>query len=121
MLFRSGEDDDVESLCLDTYENPVALLEAASKKIENFGNEPVAFVCDIKGGSVFNHLLSLCQKPNVTLFSGMNLDLVLSLINIKPKTKEETEEVLGEAKAGILIFNSEILEKMKNENDKDSF
>ena len=116
-----GDEDDVESLCLNTYENPVALSEEAKKKVEAAGNEPVVLLCDIKGGSVFNHLLPLCAAPNVTLFTGMNLDLLLSLVNIKPNTEAEFEEVEGEAKAGIVRFNSKVLEKMMGENDADSF
>jgi PTS system mannose-specific IIA component len=77
--------------------------------------------CEIKGGSIFNHLLPFCTKAGVTLFSGMNLDLVLNLINIKPSLEAEFDEVSGEAKAGICRFNSEIFEKMKNENDSDLF
>jgi len=116
-----GDEDDVESFCLDIYENPVALSQAVREKIESEAGAPLALVCDIKGGSIFNHLLPFCVNPNVTLFAGMNLDLVLSLVNIKPKTEAEFEEVLGEARAGIEIFNSVVLEKMSNENDADSF
>ena len=116
-----GDEDDVESFCLNKYENPVALSQEVKKKVEAAGNEPVVLVCDIKGGSVFNHLLPLCTAPNVSLFTGMNLDLVLSLVNIKPGTEAEFEEVEGEAKAGIVRFDSETLEKMKNENDADAF
>ena len=116
-----GDEDDVESLCLNTYENPVVLSEEVKKKVEAAGNEPVVLVCDIKGGSVFNHLLPLCTAPNVTLYTGMNLDLVLSLVNIKPGTESEFEEVIEEGKSGILRFNNEVLKKLNDENDADSF
>ena len=116
-----GDEDDVESFCLDTYENPLALSEAVKKKIEAVNGAPVILVCDIKGGSVFNHLLPLCVNSGITLFTGMNLDLVLSLVNIQPETEADFEEVVGEGKAGIIRFNSEVLEKMNNENDADSF
>ena len=116
-----GDEDDVEALCLDTFENPVALSEAVKQKVEAENGAPVILVSDIKGGSVFNHLLPLCTKSNVTLFAGMNLDLVLSLVNIQPKTEADFEEVMGEGKAGLVRFNSDSLEKMMNENDTDSF
>lgn len=116
-----GSDDDVESLCLDTYENPFALAEVVKKKIDAVNGEPIILVADIKGGSVFNNLLPLCVNPGVTLFSGMNLDLVLSLVNIKPTTEAEFEEALEEGKAGMLRFNKEILEKSASQNDADDF
>jgi len=114
-----GEDDDVEAFSLDTYENPVALSRVVKKKIEDEGGKPVIMVCDIKGGSVFNQLLPLCTRAGVYLFSGMNLDLVLSLVNIQPSTSAEFEESIREAKAGIVCFDMETLEKMKNTNDAD--
>ena len=114
-----GDEDDVESLCLDTYENPVALAEEVKKKIDAQNGAPVVLVSDIKGGSVFNHLLPLCVKPGVTLFSGMNLDLVLSLVNIQPQTEADFEEVMGEGKAGILRFNKETIEEMSSNNTDD--
>jgi hypothetical protein len=42
-------------------------------------------------------------------------------MNIRPETKEDIEEVLAEAKAGIECFDAEILEKMKNDDYSDSF
>ena len=116
-----GDDDDVESFCLDTYEDPVALSQVVGEKIKKEAGAPVVLVCDIKGGSVFNHLLPFCANPGVTLFAGMNLNLVLNLVNIMPGTKAEFEEVTREAKAGIDFFDNDILEKMKNENDLDLF
>ena len=112
-----GDDDDVESFSLDTYENPVALSQAVEKRIESLSS--VVLVCDIKGGSIFNHLLPFCARRGVTLFSGMNLDLVLSLVNSGGGA--DLENAALDAKAGILRFDAELLEKMKNENDADSF
>ena len=116
-----GDEDDVESFSLDAYENPVALSEAVKKKIDAENGAPVVLVCDIKGGSVFNYLLPFCTRPGVTLFTGMNLDLVLSLVNIQPETEADFEEVMGEGKAGMNRFNSEIVNNMVNEHDADSF
>ena len=116
-----GDEDDVESFCLDTYENPVALSEEVKKKIEAAGDTPVIMVCDILSGSVFNHLLPFCTKPGVTLFTGMNLNLILSLVNIKPETEDDFEEVMRDAKGGIDFYNMEELEKLKAENDFDDF
>ena len=116
-----GDEDDVESFCLDKYENPLALSQQVKKRVEEAKDEPVTLVCDIKGGSVFNQLLPLCTNQRVTLFSGMNLDLVLSLVNIQPETEEDFEEVTEEAKSGILRFNRELLEKAAGGNDADGF
>jgi PTS system mannose-specific IIA component len=116
-----GNDDDVESFCLDTWENPVALAEEVKKKIEAASGAPIVLVCDIKGGSVFNRLLPLCVNPGVSLFTGMNPNLVLSLVNIQPRTEAEFEEVMEEAKAGIVRYNKETLENLSCGNDADDF
>jgi mannose/fructose-specific phosphotransferase system component IIA len=115
-----GDEDDIEALCLDKYENPQAIADAVKERIDS-ANAPLILVSDIKGGSVFNHLLPLCANPGVTLFAGMNLDLVLSLTNIQPHTEQEFEEALGEGKAGMVRFNKDLLDKMSQENDADSF
>ena len=134
-----GDEDNVEAFCLDTYENPVALSEAVKKKIEaaqggaqgaahdgaqgehngaqGAQGEPIVMACDIKGGSIFNHLLPFCSIPGVSLFAGMNLNLVLSLANIQPQTEADFIEVTGEGKDGIELFNREVLERMNNEDD----
>jgi mannose/fructose-specific phosphotransferase system component IIA len=116
-----GEDDDVEALCLDKWENPGALAAEVKKRIDAAGGKPITLVCDIKGGSVFNHLLPLCVHPGVSLFGGMNLDLVLSLVNIQPETPEAFEEVMGEGKAGITFFDRETFERMGGGNDAGDF
>ncbi|MDR0998546.1 MAG: hypothetical protein LBL70_05715 [Treponema sp.] len=116
-----GDEDDVEALCLDKWENPGALAAEVKKRIEAAEGKPLVLVSDIKGGSVFNQLLPLCACPGVTLFAGMNLDLVLSLVNIQPETPEAFEEVTGEGKAGIARFDRETLERMGNENDAEGF
>jgi mannose/fructose-specific phosphotransferase system component IIA len=116
-----GDEDDVEALCLDKWENPGALVVEVKKRIDAAEGMPVILVCDIKGGSVFNGLLPLCAHPGVTLFAGMNLDLVLSLVNIQPETPEAFEEVMGEGKAGIARFDRETLDRMGGGNDADDF
>ncbi|GHV43439.1 PTS mannose transporter subunit IIC [Spirochaetia bacterium] len=115
-----GDEDDIEALCLDKFENPGAIAAAVQERITAAAGAPIILVSDIKGGSVFNHLLPLCVTPGVTLFSGMNLDLVLSLVNIMPKTTEAFEEVIGEATAGIVLFDKDFLDQMSRENDVDN-
>ena len=112
-----GDEDDVESFCLDTYDDPAALAAAIKKSIDHDSSSHFVLVCDIKDGSVFNHLLPLCENPGVTLVTGMNLDLVLGLVNIQPETEADFEEVIGEGKAGIQCFNMDTLETMRNEED----
>ena len=116
-----GDEDDVEAFSLNTYEDPVKLSEAVKQKIDAESGKPVILVSDIKGGSTFNHLLPFCVRPEVTLFAGMNLNLVLNLVNIQSAAEEDLLEVIDEAKAAIEYFNSEILQKMSSENDADAF
>jgi mannose/fructose-specific phosphotransferase system component IIA len=116
-----GDEYDIESFCLDVYETPSAITAAVKDRIDAAAGAPVVLVSDIKGGSVFNGLLPLCENPSVVLFAGMNLDLVVELVNMAPETPEALDEVIRTARDGIERFDRDILARMKlqNTNDKE--
>jgi mannose/fructose-specific phosphotransferase system component IIA len=114
-----GDEYDMESFCLDTYETPSAITAAVKDRIDAAAGTPVVLVSDIKGGSVFNNLLPLCENPAVTLFAGMNLDLVLDLVNMAPETPDALDEVIRTARDAIERFDRDILAGMNRQNTND--
>jgi mannose/fructose-specific phosphotransferase system component IIA len=114
-----GDEDDVEAFCLNTYETPSEIAARVKEKVDACGGAPVILVADIKGGSVFNNLLPLCENPGLTLIAGMNLDLVLALVNMAPKTPEELEEVMQLAKDAIVKFDKDILADLGRQNSNE--
>jgi mannose/fructose-specific phosphotransferase system component IIA len=115
MIF--GDEDDTEAFCLDVYETPSAIAAIVKERIDAAAGAPVILATDIKGGSVFNALLPLCENPAVTLFAGMNLDLVLDLVNVMPETPEALDESMQIAKDAIVWFNKDTLADMTRQNN----
>jgi mannose/fructose-specific phosphotransferase system component IIA len=114
-----GDEDDVEAFCLDVYETPSAIAAIVKERIDAAAGVPVVLAADIKGGSVFNALLPLCENPGVTLFAGMNLDLVLDLVNTVTETPEALNGSMQIAKDAIVLFNKDILAVMSRQNNDD--
>jgi mannose/fructose-specific phosphotransferase system component IIA len=111
-----GDEDGIEAFCLGAYETPSRIASLVRGRIEGAAGAPVALVTDIIGGSVFNELLPLCEIAGVTLFSGMNLTMVLDLVNTRPETREafgETEQI---AKDAIVRFDRDILADLSRQN-----
>jgi mannose/fructose-specific phosphotransferase system component IIA len=114
-----GNEDDIEAFCLDTYETPSRIASLVRGRIEGAAGAPVVLVTDIKGGSVFNDLLPLCEITGVTLFAGMNLDLVLDLVNTQPETRETLDEAVQIAKDAIVRFDRDILAGLSRQNSSE--
>jgi mannose/fructose-specific phosphotransferase system component IIA len=111
-----GDEGDIEAFCLDTYETPSRIASLVRGRIEGAAGAPVALVADIIGGSVFNDLLPLCEIAGVTLFSGMNLAMVLDLVNTQPETREALGETEQIAKDAIVRFDRDILADLSRQN-----
>lgn len=117
----AGDDFEAEAFGLYPGETPDDLAEKCRQRIEAAGAEHVAILCDIKGGSVYNKLLPLCERPNVSLMSGMNLNLALvmamSLPDDDPRAVQE--EAMQAAKEFIQYFDSGVLEELKKQEQED--
>jgi mannose/fructose-specific phosphotransferase system component IIA len=114
-----GSEDDIEAFCLDTCETPSRIASLVRGRIEAAAGAPVVLVSDIKGGSVFNSLLPLCETPGVTLFAGMNLDMVLDLVNTDPETPEALDGVMQTAKDAVVRFDKDILADLSRQNNSE--
>ena len=72
--------------------------------LEKIGYEDVYILTDIFGGSVNNDLLAIQQEhPEVHLFAGMNLPLVISIATQSGKiTSEQMNMILEESRQGMI-------------------
>lgn len=94
--------DQVEVYCLYPGMNPEDYAEEMRSRIEA-DDEQYLFVCDILGGSVHTALSQLLDNERVSICSGMNLNLILSLV-IGVQTELDNNainNILEEAKSGI--------------------
>ena len=90
-----------EVFCLYPGENPMDYAESQRPRIAASDDEFI-FVCDVKGGSVHTALMELTVYPNMKLFCGMNLNLLLGLPLSCPKLDESSvQKLLEEARSGI--------------------
>lgn len=74
-----GDAAELSCFSLDHYASPQEISEAVRNLVEAEPETRFLLLSDIKGGSVHNQLLPLCERPNVHLVSGMNLSLALEL------------------------------------------
>ena len=90
-----------EVFCLYPGENPMDYAESQRPRIAASDDEFI-FVCDVKGGSVHTALMELTVYPNMKLFCGMNMNLLLGLLLSCPKLDESSvQKLLEEARSGI--------------------
>lgn len=90
-----------EVFCLYPGENPMDYAESQRSRIAASDDEFI-FVCDVKGGSVHTALMELTVYPNMKLFCGMNMNLLLGLLLSCPKLDESSaQKLLEEARSGI--------------------
>lgn len=92
----------VEVFCLYPGDNPEDYAERLRAVIKDSKEEWI-IVTDILGGSVHTALSQLTACGNVTIFSGMNLNLVLSLLlgDSNDVSEVHMEGIAEEAKTGI--------------------
>lgn len=95
--------DEIETFCLYPSESPMDFKESIELEIGKNGNTQYIFLCDIKGGSVHTALSQLCVYPNVRVFSGTNMNLILDLLlSYKDGLDhEQAEQLLTNARKGL--------------------
>lgn len=102
--------EDIKTYCLYPGESPNDMYQAIEKNIRN-SEEAYFILCDIKGGSVHTTLSKLIIYPNVTVISGMNMNMVLDLLlSYQNMTVDQLEAFITSAKSGITILRNEITE-----------
>ncbi len=113
----AGDDCGAEAFGLDTYITPEMIAEQVAARIDAAAPEHTVILCDIKGGSVYNKLLPLCERPNVSLISGMNMNLAAQLAMTTPDEdpKEAQDEAIEVAKDLIQYFDADVLRELKKQ------
>jgi mannose/fructose-specific phosphotransferase system component IIA len=117
----AGEEFDAEAFGLYPGASPDDLAAELEKRIEAAGAEHVTILCDIKGGSVCNKLLPLCERPNVSLICGMNMNMALVMAMSLPEDDPRAvqEEAIQAGKELIQYFDSDVLAELKKQEQED--
>ena len=90
------------------------------RELDGFDPADEVIICtDMVGSSVNNDMVGLLgDYPNVTLISGMNLPLVITLaLDEGPSTEEELDEIIAQAAEG--IKNCSKVLRMQEEDEED--
>ena len=116
-----GESCEMEAFGLDTWEQPVNILEQIRRIQSEYPEEELIVICDIKGGSVCNCMMELCNEPNICVISGMNLGMVIEVALLSPEVrcKDAITEIIEEAKEGIQYFDSSVIKEIGEEEESD--
>lgn len=107
-------DKPVEVISLYPGENPIDYANELKERITN-SEDSWVIICDILGGSVYTALSQLTSVGDVTIFSGMNLNLVLEMLldGSLDLSQEHMDEVIAGAQAGITCKKK--LEKLEDD------
>lgn len=110
-----GEEESLLAYGLDRYETPQKIAETVRAQIAAKPDAQPLILCDIKGGSVANELLALCQTGGVRMLTGMNLSMVLEFMTDLDEgiSPERVDEVMEIAKGGVCYFDAGVIEKMQ--------
>ncbi len=94
--------DDIKTYSLYPGESPSDYAKELEEEIQSQEDMEFILITDIKGGSVHTALMQLVKYPNVRLFSGMNMNLVLDVIFCTQDIdREKNDELLDNAREGI--------------------
>lgn len=87
--------------------HPDEFVQAVEEEVKNDPTTEFNIVADLYGASVCTSLFRLTRYPNVHLFSGMNLNLVLSLALEYPEalTEENQAQITDDARSGIRLIS----------------
>lgn len=92
----------------DSFINDLKISLASSK------NDDVIVVTDVLGGSVNNEATQLLKDhPNLTILTGMNLPLIITLVTTVNSgiSDEKVSEAIDEGKKGVLSVNKLMTEE----------
>lgn len=94
---------DIRTFALKIGENPNDFKEQIEKEIKVHQQNEYIFVCDIKGGSVFNSLSQLAIYSNVIVYSGMNMNMILEILLSRSSflIEENSHRIMDIGKQGI--------------------
>lgn len=114
-----GDGCAVQAYDLEHYETPQDILRAARQDVEQADGQDIVILCDLKGGSVANQLMTLCEAPNVSLVTGMNLCLALELAYPEGGRARAVEQAVLLAKDNICAFDAGKLKELAAQRQED--
>ena len=102
MMITGDLHKNVETFSLYPGENPLDYANELKNRIMRTKDTWI-IIADIQGGSVHTALLQLTTLDNVIVFSGMNLNLVLSIMldDYEDLSEDHLHTIVDEARAGI--------------------
>lgn len=106
----------VEAYSLYPGESTSDFAQNLIKKVEADLETEYIIVADILSGSVHTALMQILQTPNVHLYSGMNMSLVMELILSTDSVTDNTQKFLNAGKEGITYMNSQSLVVLEEED-----
>lgn len=116
----AGNQDNLEAY--EAYKNGTSddsfigdIKNSLENSLDKVGDERAVIITDVLGGSVNNEMTQLLKDhQNLTVLTGMNLPLVITLVTTADSglTQESIEEAINEGQKGVLSIN-----KLMTEDD----
>ena len=112
----AGNQDNLEAY--EAYKNGTSddsFIGDIKKSLDKVGDEKAVIITDVLGGSVNNEMTQLLKDhQNLTVLTGMNLHLVITLVTTADSglTQEDILEAINEGQKGVLSIN-----KLMTEDD----
>ncbi|WP_278841236.1 PTS sugar transporter subunit IIA [Holdemania filiformis] len=117
MIARSASS--LEILCFNDGCSMETLMEQIITKTEHFRqqNESYCIVTDLFGASPFNAAMQVCWKDQVSIVTGVNLALLLELLNLPQAdaTIENIENLIISARDQIRCYNPAAMMRFSEE------
>ncbi|MHC5227819.1 PTS sugar transporter subunit IIA [Enterococcus sp. LJL99] len=114
-----GENDNI--IAFSAYgEQDLPIKESLIQTVKHhYLNNKIYIVTDILGGSVNTEAMQLTNEfPEITVLSGMNLPLIISLATKTTKISvEELDLILSESRQGIVNCSALITQTVMEEDD----
>lgn len=111
----AGQQENLEAY--EAYENGTSddsFINDLKNSLTLSKNDDVIIVTDVLGGSVNNEATQLLKDyPNLTILTGMNLPLIITLVTTVNSgiSDEKVSEAIDEGKKGVLSVNKLITEE----------
>ena len=114
----AGNQDNLEAY--EAYKNGTSddsFIGDIKNSLDKVGDQKAVIITDVLGGSVNNEMTQLLKDhQNLTVLTGMNLPLVITLVTTADSglTQESIEEAINEGQKGVLSIN-----KLMTEDDEE--
>ena len=106
-----GKQENLKTFGMRPGESAVDFAEVIKKEILEKPDAEFVILTDLYGASVCTAMSFLSEYPNVTVFSGMNLGMVLDILT-DTRTEASADAWVEEARTGIREVKIEITEQV---------